>query len=96
VFDTYLKDFKAKEHEPADTQTTSAVYDGCEAVQALHVAGTSVSALEKYFKTHQITCLGSNMRFDLPGLNVINGQPASLAKAGSTATSGWGPVTGKL
>lgn len=96
VFDAYLTGFKAAEHEPADTQTTSAVYDGCEAVQALHAAGTSVSGLEKYFKTHQFTCLGSSMKFDLPGLNVVNGQPASLAKAGSTASSGWGPVTGKL
>jgi hypothetical protein len=96
VFDAYLTGFKAAEHEPADTQTTSAVYDGCEAADALKVAGTSVPGLEKYFKTHQITCLGSDMRFNLPGLNVVNGQPASLAKAGSTAASGWGPVTGKL
>ena len=97
VFDAYLKSFKTTMHEPADTQTTSAVYDGCVAADALKsVNGTSVSRLEKYFKTHQITCLGSNMRFNLPGFNVITGQPASLAEAGSSATSGWGPVRGKL
>lgn len=96
IFDKYLVAFKKAEHEPADTQTTSAVYDGCEAVQALHAAGTSVAGLERYFKTHQMTCLGSNMRFDLPGLHVVSGQPASLAKAGSSASSGWGPVHGKL
>jgi ABC-type branched-subunit amino acid transport system substrate-binding protein len=96
VFDAYLKNFKAATHEPADTQTTSAVYDGCEAADAMKSAGINLSKLEKYLTTHQITCLGSDMRFDTPGVNVINGQPASLAKAGSTAKAGWGPVTGKL
>ncbi len=96
VFDTYLSSFKAAMHEPADTQTTSAVYDGCEAVDALKAAGTNLSKLEKYLTTHRITCLGSGMQFNLPGVNVINGQPASLAKAGATAKAGWGPVTGKL
>lgn len=97
TFDAYLKSFQAAEHEPADTQTTSAVYDGCVATNALQGAGgTSVPALEKYLTSHQISCLGSNMKFSLPGFNVINGQPASLAEASSNATSGWGSVSGKL
>lgn len=97
VFDQYLKDFKRTAHEPADTQTTSAVYVGCVAANGLKaVRGTSLTKLERYYKTHQITCLGSNMRFNLPGFNVITGQPASLAEVGSSASSGWGPVHGKL
>jgi branched-chain amino acid transport system substrate-binding protein len=96
AFQAYLKNFKAKMHEPADTQTTSAVYDGCVATSALQSAGTNLPALEKFLKSHTISCLGSDMKFDVQGLNVINGQPAALAKAGATASAGWGKVTGKI
>lgn len=96
AFRSYLKTFKQAEHEPADTQTTSAVYVGCVAADALKGAGLSVPALVKYLKSKQITCLGSTMRFNLPGLNVINNQPAAMAAAPANPNAGWQPVKGKL
>jgi branched-chain amino acid transport system substrate-binding protein len=96
AFQAYLKEFKAQEGEPADTQTTSAVYDGCVALDALKGAGPSVPAMEHYLKTGSIDCLGSSMRYDLPGLNVINHQPASMAEARTNASQGWGPMQGNL
>lgn len=96
AFQAYLSAFKAQVGEPADTQTTSAVYDGCVALNALKGAGPSVSAMEHHLQTGAINCLGSTMRYDLPGLNVINHQPASMAEAPTNASQGWGPMQGKL
>lgn len=96
VFDSYLKTFKKAEHEPADTQTTSAVYAGCVAIDALKAAGPSIPRMAKYLKTKPISCLGSEMRFNLPGLNVINDQPSAMAAAPTNPNAGWQPVKGKL
>jgi branched-chain amino acid transport system substrate-binding protein len=96
VFDAYMRSFRKVEHEPADTQTTSAVYDGCVALNALKAAGPNVARLVHYLKTRQISCLGSSMRFNLPGLNVINNQPSAMAKAPRNPNAGWQPVKGKL
>jgi branched-chain amino acid transport system substrate-binding protein len=95
AFAAYLKQFQASQGEPADTQTTSAVYAGCVATAALK-GGPSVSAMEKYLKAKPIDCLGSTMRFDIPGLNVVSGQPAAIAQATTNASDGWGPVQGRL
>jgi branched-chain amino acid transport system substrate-binding protein len=91
VFGQYLTSFKAATGSPADTQNTSAVYAACEAAAALKGAGPNVTKLESFLNTHLITCLGSNMRFNVPGLNVVGSQPASVSKAGSSAKAGWGP-----
>jgi branched-chain amino acid transport system substrate-binding protein len=96
AFTQYRSQFKATEGEPADTQTTTAVYDGCVATSALKAAGTFVSGMVKFLKSQPINCLGSTMRFNIPGLNVVSGQPAALAAASTTASNGWGPVQGKL
>jgi len=94
AFGDYLRAFRSDEGEPADTQTTSAVYDGCVATAALRAGGPDVQAMLAFLRSRPITCLGSTMRFDIPGLNVVSGQPAALAQAGSSADDGWGPLDG--
>jgi|GEM_PF-2926351 len=96
AFSTFLAQFKAQEGEPADTQNTSAVYVGCVASAALKAAGPSVRGMAAFLRTEPISCLGSTMRFNIPGLNVVSGQPAALVQAGPSAAAGWGPVRGKL
>lgn len=92
AFTTYLKQFKSQEGENPDTQTTSGSYGACLAAAALKGGGANPTqkSMEKYLDSSKIPCLGSTEQFTLPGLNVVNGQPAGLSEAGSSASAGWG------
>jgi ABC-type branched-subunit amino acid transport system substrate-binding protein len=94
----YRADFKKDEKQPADTQTTSAIYIGCVAEAALKSSKTfSLTEMEHFLQTNTITCLGAQQKYGtIPGLNVIAGQPTAVTKAGATAADGWGPYTGKM
>jgi branched-chain amino acid transport system substrate-binding protein len=98
AFKTYLANFKAKEGSNPDTQTTSGAYGACLAAAALKGGGAdpTQASMEKFLKTGTITCLGSAEKFTLPGLNVVNGQPAGLSEAGASAADGWGTPKGGL
>lgn len=93
----YRSAFQAYAKQPVDTQSTSAVYLGCVAEAALKSSPSlSVSAMEHYLETSSIPCLGVQEKYDIPGLNVVSGQPAAVTKAGATAADGWGPYQGNL
>jgi branched-chain amino acid transport system substrate-binding protein len=96
AFATYIKQFKTQEGQPADTQTTSAVYDACVAADALKAAGPSAPAMNTFLKSKPIDCLGASLRFNVPGLNVPSGERAALVQAGTSASDGWGALSGKL
>jgi branched-chain amino acid transport system substrate-binding protein len=93
AFKTYLSQFKAQEKTNPDTQTTSGAYGACLAAAALKGGGANPTqaSMEKFLKTGTVSCLGSTEKFTLPGLNVVNGQPAGLSEAGASAADGWGP-----
>ncbi|MGH3212153.1 MAG: ABC transporter substrate-binding protein [Trebonia sp.] len=93
----YRTAFTKFANQPVDTQTTSAIYLGCVVQTALKASPTySVSAMTQALKTAAIPCLGSQEKYDIPGLNVISNQPSAVTKAGATATAGWGSYQGNL
>jgi ABC-type branched-subunit amino acid transport system substrate-binding protein len=90
---TFRADFRAQVHQPVDTQHASAYYSGCTAAAALKGTGGGAAAdMATYLSTSAVSCLGAEMRFNLPGLNVVNDQPTALTQAGPTAADGWGAV----
>jgi ABC-type branched-subunit amino acid transport system substrate-binding protein len=93
----YRSAFTKFANQPADTQTASAIYLGCVVQTALKASPTySVSAMTQALKTATIPCLGSQEKYNIPGLNVVSNQPAAVTKAGATASAGWGPYEGNL
>jgi branched-chain amino acid transport system substrate-binding protein len=93
----YRSAFTKFANQPVDTQTTSAIYLGCVVQTALKASPTySVSEMTQALKTTAIPCLGSQEKYDIPGLNVVSNQPAAVTKAGATASAGWGPYQGNL
>jgi len=93
AWSTFRARFKAYAHEPVDSEISSAYYAGCVAAAALKGTGGGTAAeMTSYLTSNPITCLGAQMRFDIPGLNVVDQQPTSLAQAGPTVADGWGAV----
>lgn len=91
------KDFSAFAHEPVDSQHTSGYYVGCFAAAVLAAThGGSAAAMAESVKNNPVTCLGAQMPFTVPGLNVVADAPTSLVQAGPTAADGWGPIRGGL
>jgi ABC-type branched-subunit amino acid transport system substrate-binding protein len=85
--------FRSFAHEPVDSEHASAYYSACVAAAALRgTSGGTATAMAAYLSANAVTCLGASMRFDLPGLNVVDDQPRALAQAGPTAADGWGAV----
>jgi ABC-type branched-subunit amino acid transport system substrate-binding protein len=90
---TFRAQFRAYAHEPVDSEHASAYYSACVATAALRgTSGGTAADMAAYLSANSITCLGAPMRFDLPGLNVVDDQPRALAQAGPTAADGWGAV----
>ena len=93
----YRSAFTKFANQPVDTQTTSAIYLGCVVQTALKASPAySVSEMTQALKTAAIPCLGSQEKYDIPGLNVVSNQPAAVTKAGASASAGWGPYQGNL
>ncbi|MDE3074812.1 MAG: ABC transporter substrate-binding protein [Chloroflexota bacterium] len=93
----FRKDFQDYGHQPVDTQISSGYYVGCVAAAALKgTNGGSASAMADYAAKNSINCLGAEMRFNVPGLNVVTNQPTSISQAGVKPADGWGPLRGKL
>jgi branched-chain amino acid transport system substrate-binding protein len=93
----YRSAFTKSANQPVDTQTTSAIYLGCVVQTALKASPTySVSEMTQALKTATIPCLGSPLKYNIPGLNVVSNQPAAVTKAGATASDGWGSYQGNL
>ena len=90
-------DFKSYAHYPIDSEGGSAQYSMCVAAGALGgTHGGSVTALQQYLSSKAIPCFGSQIRFNVPGLNVSTGEPTGLLQAGPAASDGWGPVRNGL
>ena len=86
----------ALKHKP-DNESATAYYAGCTIVAALTgTKGGSTPQMAQWLKRHSFSCLGSSLRFNVPGLNVVTGEPIQLAEAGATAGDGWGPPSGAL
>lgn len=93
----YRSAFTKFANQPVDTQTTSAIYLGCVVQTAVKASPTyAVSAMTQALKTSAIPCLGSQEKYDIPGLNVVSNQPSAVTKAGATASDGWGSYQGNL
>jgi branched-chain amino acid transport system substrate-binding protein len=97
AWSSFRSRFRAYAHEPVDTEHASAYYSGCVAAAALRATnGGSAAQMAAYLAGGTISCLGADMRFDRPGLNVVDNQPTALCQAGPTAADGWGPLRGSL
>jgi ABC-type branched-subunit amino acid transport system substrate-binding protein len=97
AWSSFRQRFKSYAHEPVDSNETSAYYTGCVAAAALKgTSGGTAADITTYLVQNPVSCLGAQMRFNVPGLNVVNDQPTSLTQAGPAATDGWGPVRTKL
>jgi ABC-type branched-subunit amino acid transport system substrate-binding protein len=90
---TFRSQFRAYAHEAVDSEHASAYYSACVAAAALRgTNGGAAADMSTYLSGNAVSCLGAEMRFDLPGLNVVNDQPRALAQAGPTAADGWGAI----
>jgi branched-chain amino acid transport system substrate-binding protein len=90
---SFRADFRAYAHQPVDTQHASAYYSGCVAAAALRgTSGGAATDMAAYLSASAVSCLGAEMRFNLPGLNVVSDQPTALTQAGPSAGDGWGAV----
>ncbi|MBO0681863.1 MAG: ABC transporter substrate-binding protein [Candidatus Dormibacteraeota bacterium] len=90
---SFRKDFKAFSHQPVDSNVASGYYTACVAAAALKATNGGTGAeMTTYLAGNTVSCLGSEMRFNTPGLNVVTNQPTALVQAGSKASDGWGPV----
>jgi ABC-type branched-subunit amino acid transport system substrate-binding protein len=90
---TFRAQFRTYAHEPVDSEHASAYYSACVAAAALRgTSGGTAAAMAAYLSASAVTCLGAQMRFDLPGLNVVDDQPRALAQAGPAPADGWGAV----
>lgn len=97
AWSSYTSSFKAFAHQPPDEETTSALRTVCDAVAALkgtHVG--SSAAMAKFLSSSAITCLGSDMKFNVHGLNVVTGVPGALTQAGPSVSDGWGAMRNPL
>jgi len=90
---TFRSQFRAFAHEPVDSEHASAYYSACVGAAALQgTNGGAAADLAGYLAANVVPCLGAQLRFDLPGLNVVDDQPRALAQAGPAAADGWGAV----
>jgi branched-chain amino acid transport system substrate-binding protein len=91
----YLSGYKAANGEPADNETTTPQYGGCMIAAALKgTHGGTTAQMSTWLKGHTLTCLGSPLKVNVPGFNVVTGQPVQLAEAGSSSSDGWGAPSG--
>jgi branched-chain amino acid transport system substrate-binding protein len=89
--------FKSFAKEPPDEETTSAQYSACIAEAALKATKEGTAAdMTKWLSSNPITCLGSTMKFAVPGFNVVTGQPTALVQAGPNKSDGWHQLQGSL
>src|SRR5205807_745768 len=73
---TFRAQFRAYAHEPVDSEHASAYYSACVAADALRgTKGGTAADLAAYLSASSVSCLGAPLRFDLPGLNVVDDQP---------------------
>jgi len=94
---TYEVAFKAFANEPPDEETTSAYYSVCIATRAVKATHEGTAAnMAKWLSSNPITCLGSTMKFAVPGFNVVVGQPTALVQAGPNKSDGWHQLQGSL
>lgn len=99
AWDKLSKDYKSSTGHPIDGQTASAYYVTCVAAAVLKATGPGANAqqMSAWLSSHPVNCLGANLMFNqVPGLNVVTGQPAALAQAGKSASQGWQPLSSGL
>jgi ABC-type branched-subunit amino acid transport system substrate-binding protein len=87
------KAFVKSTGQTVGAETSGDVFAGCIAARVLLRTHASSAAAEVSFLAHHtISCFGSQIRYNIPGLNVPTGLPSALVQAGKTARDGWGPV----
>ena len=99
AWESFLKQYRAFAHSPADEQAVTSYEVGCLVSSVLAATGGSgnVGAMVHYLKTGGgVPCLGFTIQFNNPAINAGDGGPVAVAVAGSTASQGWVSVAGSL
>lgn len=91
------KHFTKTTGKTVGAETAGDVFAGCIAARVLlRTHARSAAAEINFMAHHEISCFGSHIRYNIPGLNVPTGLPSALVQAGKKATDGWGPVRTKF
>jgi branched-chain amino acid transport system substrate-binding protein len=91
AWNTFAAGIQKESGQPVDSEGAGPYYAGCLVADVLKAtnAGT-VAQDEAFLGKNSTSCLGSEIRYDTPGLNVATGMPTALIQAPANAADGWG------
>jgi branched-chain amino acid transport system substrate-binding protein len=97
AWNAFASGIKSESGQPADSEGAGPYYAGCLVADVLKATNAGTLAQDQAFLAKNATsCLGSQIRYDTPGLNVATGMPTALIQAPANASDGWGGVTTPL
>jgi branched-chain amino acid transport system substrate-binding protein len=96
-WNAFASGIKKESGQPVDSEGAGPYYAGCLVADVLKATNAGTLAQDEAFLGKNATsCLGSQIRYNTPGLNVATGMPTALIQAPASASDGWGGVTTPL
>lgn len=97
AWNAFASGIKQESGAPVDSEGAGPYYAGCLVADVLKATSAGTVAQDEAFLANNATsCLGSEIRYDTPGLNVATGMPTALIQAPASAADGWSGVTTPL